>query len=229
MLEAVLAAFGLGIAGIDPLGAVILMTAIAANFSRSRIVLFCITVFLSGVLAGTVISVTGAGFIASIKDLIPVPTSSIWVLVNLTIAAIILVWVVRRKLAENKPKKEKVRKKLGSSFSGVVTTGFLFGAGSVLDPTFVANISLAAQTENLVTIVVMHTVWVIVSQIMLFGLFLAYLNGKHERVIAYSRLQYKKHKVLFQNILYVSVIGAFLFLVLDTLAYALTGNYLINL
>lgn len=229
MLEAVLAAFGLGLAGIDPLGAGLLMTAIAANFTRSRIVLFCATVFLSAVIAGTILSVVGAGFIVSIKDLLPVPTSRVWLVVNLIIAAIILDWIVRRKLAEKKPKKKKLRKKLSSSYYAVIATGILFGAGSVLDPTFLASISLAAQSDGLPTIIVMHTVWIIVSQMMLFALFMAYLNSKHERVIAYGRMQYRKHKALLQNVLYVAAFAAFLFLVSDTISYLLRGEYLINL
>lgn len=229
MLEAVLAALGLGIAGIDPLGAVLLMTAIAANFTRSRIILFSFTVFVSAVIAGTILSVVGAGFIASLKDVFPSATSSAWLIVNLIIASIILVWIIRRKLADNKPKKEKAPKKLSNSYYAVAATGILFGAGSVLDPTFMASISLAAQTDNLVTILVMHTVWIITSQIMLFVLFVAYLNGKHVKVIAYSRLQYAKHKSLLQNILYFAAIAVFVLLVADTISYAATGKYLINL
>lgn len=229
MSEAVLAALGLGIAGVDPLGAVLLMTAIAANFTRSRIIFFSTTVFLSAVVAGTLLSVAGAGFISSIKDLLPVATSSVWLVVNLIIAAIILVWIIKRKLNENKPEKPIARRKLSKSYYAIVITGILFGAGSVLDPTFLASISLAAQTDSLITIIVMHTIWVLVSQIMLFGLFVAYLNGKHEKVIIYSRMQYRKHKALLQNILYIAAIAAFLFLGLDSVNYVVRGEYLINL
>lgn len=229
MLEAILAAFGLGIAGTDPLGAVLLMAAIAANFTRSRIILFTVAVFLSAVIAGTILTVVGARFISSIKDILPVATSSVWVVVNLVIAAVILAWIIRRKLAESKPKKAKLNKKLNNSYYAVAATAILFGAGSVLDPTFLASISLAAQTNNLITTLTMHTVWIITSQIMLFVLFVAYLHGKHERVIAYSRMQYAKHKSLLQNMLYVAAIAMFVILVSDTISYLISGKYLINL
>lgn len=229
MIEAVLAAFGLGIAGIDPLGAVILIAAIAANFTRARIIFFSITVLVSAIITGTILSVVGAGFITSIKDQLPVPTSSVWLAVNLAIAVIILVWVIRRKLSENKQKVEKPRKKTNSSYTAIAATGILFGAGSILDPTFLASISLAAQTNDLITILVMHTVWIITSQIMLFVLFVAYLNGKHEKVIDYFRMQYKKHKNLLINILFVAAIAVFILLVSDTIYYLVYGQYLINL
>lgn len=229
MLETVLAAVGLGIAGIDPLGAILLMSAIAAQFTRTRIILFTVTVFLSTIAAGTILSLLGAGFISSINDFIPVSTSSVWLIINLVIATIILVWLVRRKLTENKPKKEKPSKQLNSSFYAVIATGILFGAGSVFDPTFLAAISLAAQSDDLFTILLMHSIWIIISQIMLFVLFIAYLYGKHEKVIAYGRMQLKKHTVLLQNVLYVTAIAVFILLVSDSLSYALTGKYLINL
>lgn len=229
MLDALLTAVGLGIAGIDPLGALLLMTAIAAKLSRSKLIFFNITVLLSAVIAGTIVSLVGAGFIASIKDVLPVSTSRVWVIVNLIVAAAILIWIVRRKLTKNRPKTQKPRNKLSGSNYTIAATGLLFGAGSVLDPTFLANISLAAQSESLVTIVAMHTIWILVSQIMLFGLFAAYLQGRHESVIGYTRRQYGKHKSLLQNILYLTAIAVCILLVSDSVSYLASGKYLINL
>lgn len=229
MLEALLAAVGLGIAGIDPLGALLLMTAIAAKLSRSKLVIFSATVLLSAVIAGTILSLTGAGLISSIKDVIPVSTSRVWVIVNLIVAAAILLWIIRRKITDKQPNQVKSRSKLSGSNYAITATSILFGASSVLDPTFLANISLAAQSKNLATVVAMHTIWILVSQIMLFGLFAAYLLGKHETVIDYARRQYNKHKSLLQNILYLAAIAILIILVLDSASYLISEKYLINL
>lgn len=229
MIETVVTALGLGLAGIDPVGAVILMTAIAANFSRSKIIIVTLFVFISAVLAGTILSMTGAGIIASVKDLMPVATSSVWLLVNIIVATIILIWVVRRKLTENEPKKVKDRKPLSNSYYTVIVTGILFGAGSIFDPTFLAAISLAAQSADLLSIIIMHSVWIFTSQIMLFVLFIAFLLGKHEKLIAISRKQYQKHKPLLMNLLYLAAIAVFLLLVSDSVSYLVRDEYLINL
>jgi hypothetical protein len=229
MLDALITALGLGIAGIDPLGAVLLMTAIASQFTRSKIIFFNVLVLVSAVLVGTILSVVGASFLSNINDIFPENTSSVWVYVNLLIAAVTTVWLIRRYLNRNKPKNNKSTKKLGSSYYAIAVTAVLFGAGSVFDPTFLAAISLAAQTNNLATIVAMHTIWIITSQIMLFVLFIAYLNGKHEKVITYSREQYTKHKSLLQNVLYVAAIGVIIVLIADSISYLVSGNYLINL
>jgi hypothetical protein len=52
MINAILTAIGLGIAGIDPLGALLLMSAITAGMSSLKIKLFTITVFVSTILTG---------------------------------------------------------------------------------------------------------------------------------------------------------------------------------
>lgn len=229
MLDTFITAFGLGIAGIDPLGAIILMRAIAANFTRAKIVFFNITVLISAILAGTILSVVGSGFITGIKDVLPGNSSSAWVFVNLIIAAITIAWIVRRKKKKDRPNNEKPSKTLGSSYYAIAATGLLFGAGSVFDPTFLATISLAAQTNDLPTILLMHTIWIITSQFMLFVLFIAYLKGKHEKVIDFSRMQYTKHKVVLQDILSIAAIGVVIFLVADSLSFVIRGEYLVNL
>jgi hypothetical protein len=105
--------------------------------------------------------------------------------------------------------------------------GLLFGVGAILDPTFVANISIAAQTENIVTTTIMHSIWTVVSQFMLFVLFIAYLFGKHKALVLKSKSLRDKHKNAFSRTVFGAGVLAVIVFLIDSLSYLISGAYIL--
>jgi hypothetical protein len=229
MINAFLTAIGLGIAGVDPLGALLLMSAITAGMSSLKIKLFTITVFVSTILTGVLLSFLGTGIIERLKGSLPGESSGVWLYVNIAIAVVIIVWLVRKARHKPTPDTKKDRKSLQGNSLTVFTVALLFGVGAIFDPTFLANISFAAQTENAATVIIMHTLWITISQIMLFALFIAYLFGKHEKLVLKSRSLWKRHRKLFSNIIFGAGVLAVILLLADSLNFLLSGNYFFDI
>lgn len=227
-MSELLTILGLAIAGIDPVGAILLAGAISASLAKSKVIGFTLSALLGTVIAGTVFSVIGIRFIDQIKSLFPSLSSGIWVYVNIALALLILVWLYRQlwRKTDTKQKPAKKRKLQGSLFT-VVGLGIVFGASSVLDPTFVAAIGVAAQTENVLVIVGLHTVWITISQFMLFGLLIAYLLGKHHQLLNWSKTFWHKHKPGFIKVVHFAAFAVSLILVIDSITYLTSGSYLL--
>jgi hypothetical protein len=226
MISDLVIAFGLGLAGIDPLGALLLLSAIAAGISGFKIKLFTITVFFSTIITGVLLSLVGVGIIDRIKSGVPNETSVVWVFVNITIALVISIWLVRK--SQHKPTLEtkKQKKTLKGSNTTVFLIALLFGIGAVFDPTFLANISFAAQTSNITSMIAMHTIWIVISQIMFFVLFIAYLLGKQEKLITISKQFLNKHRTSLNTTVFTAGILSVFFLIADSLSYFIFDKYI---
>lgn len=224
MVSLLLATLLLGVAGIDPIGATLLASGIAVGISRAKIIIFVSCVFIFTVLTGVLLSIAGSRIIADISSAIPESNSSFWAFINIIIATIICVWLYR-KLKTSSSKKPK-KKLIGSTWV-IALVGIAFGVSAVLDPTFLAVVSITSQNGNLLTIGAMHMIWVLVSQIMLFSLFFAYLFSKHEVILNKSRHYWKKHSALLNRILFAVAILCVIILFVDTLAFVFNGTYII--
>lgn len=206
------------------MGAILVASAIAAGLSRAKIILFTASVFVFTVLTGVFFSYAGTSFIANIKSSLPSQGSALWAVLNIIIITVICVWLYKKSKPTNNAKPQ--RKLTGSAWA-ILAAGIAFGVSAIFDPTFLAVISLAGQSGNLLTIITMHTVWILVSQIILFGLFVAYMLGKHQVVLQKSKAAWHKHKNMFTRLLYAAAVVSIVILLTDTLAYFITGSYLI--
>lgn len=214
----------LGVAGIDPLGAILVASAIAAGVTRGKIILFTCCVFIFTILIGVFFSYIGTNFVATATSMVPDSNSTFWVYVNVLIMAIICLWLYRKTKAKTV---EKPRKKLTGSMFAIAIVGIAFGAGAVFDPTFLAVISLAGQNGSILTIISMHTIWILISQIMLFSLLIAYLTGKHELVLSKSKAIWIKHKQLLNSFVTGAAILSIVILAIDILAFLVWGDYIL--
>lgn len=226
-MEQLAAAFGLGIAGIDPLGAVLLMTAIAVRASRTKTSLFMLAVFISTVVVGIVVSLLGDGIVRFISDVIPPDTSSIWLCINIGLVILISIWLVHSlRKDHNKKKPRKKSQTLTGTTWQFIAFGALFGISTAIDPTFVANAAIAAQTGSIFAMIGLHTVWLIVSQCMLFVLFVAYLFGVHRPLITWAQRAWKKLHPHTHWLLVSAALLAIIILVIDSIIFLVRGTYL---
>lgn len=228
MLQSIASAFGLGLAGIDPVGALLLLSAIGAKISRSKIAVFAMAVFLSTLFAGIFLSAVGAEVLDELsRSALFSDTSSVWAYVEILLALLIIDWLVRVHYMRNTPKKaKKPTRILHGSYGAFVVAGFVFALTSVIDPTFIAVVALAAK-ESSTTTVMMHSVWILVSQVMFFGLAIAYWRGAHEPLVRWARSRWERHQALLKALLYITAVAAALFFVVDAGWYFITGKYLL--
>lgn len=227
-MSELLTILGLAIAGIDPFIAIILAGAISARLEKSKIISFTIATFFGAVVSGTLFSIIGIKFIDRIKSLFPSFSSSVWLYVNIILAVIILVWLYRQiKLKPSIEQKQQKKRKLQGGLLAVLGVGAVLGASSVLDPTFVAAIGVAAQTENVFAIIGLHTVWITISQFMLFGLLIAYLLGKHNQLLEWLKTFWHKHKSGFMKVVHFTAFAVASLLIADSIVYLITGSYLL--
>lgn len=204
MIELVLRAAGLGVAGIDPLGAILLSAAISAGASRTKIFIFAASVALSTVIAGTVLALSGNAIIDSTDTSTSGDPSGAWAYVEIAVAAVIVIWLLRRWLARDDLSPREPRAKLeGSSFAFAIT-GVVFSVSSVLDPTFLATAAIVGRSSNLATIAFSFAVWLVVSQIMLVALLVAFARGAHERLTATAKGWWGRHRTALRTALAVA-------------------------
>lgn len=222
MLSTLLQSIGLGIAGIDPLGAVLLMTAIQAGIDRSKIIALILSTFLTTVIFGVVIALVGQQVVASI---IPSAESAIWAYLELAVAAVIGYWLFLKWSGPPKAKQEKKQQAIDGDVWAYLLAGAAFSITSVLDPTFLAVAVVVADTKSMWISISAFTLWILISQFMLFGLFVAYLFGIHQRLIDQTQGLWEKYKRLFRQLLHVAAILAILLLVLDASYYFVNGIY----
>ena len=225
MLQPILSAIGFGIASIDPIGAALLLTAIAAKAGRTKVTAFVTSVFFGSVAVGVTLSFVGSEFIERAVTTFQNENSAAWAIVELVIAAIILDWLLRRKLKALRQEREP-KKELAGSVGAYIFAGVSFVVASILDPTFLATLAVASRTGDFFTTVIMFIIWTLIGQVLLFGLFVLYLFGAHKKPIEFFRAFYRKHRRAFN--VFIMTLGALasFFFILDAVYFFVSGSYL---
>ena len=224
MVNELIQAVGLGIAGIDPLGAILLFSAIRTGASRIKIVAFTASTFVTTIVAGVTTTVAGNRIVESVS--VPLELSSesspIWACIEIGVALLIGYWLIR---ARNNHGLEKKHRDLGGPTSAYVLAGVVFSATAVVDPTFLATAVVFADADDAFIIIIAFTVWTLTSQFMLFALFAAYLYGVDQHLVTTTMQLWQRHRRLFRNILYAAGVLAVLLLLADAIYYIINGSY----
>lgn len=181
MGELVLASLGLGLAGIDPAGALIAIAALAAGAKDRAVIAFGLVVLLGTALLGSVLSLVLGTELAQIDWLGLVPAGRAGAVLELVLGVGLLTWAIVRltRRAVSAPKPRRAR----AGTTGLIATGGLFAASAVLDPTFVAVTVLAGRAPSPAAVVVAQLLWVLVSQSPLLFLLVAIAVGGHQRAV----------------------------------------------
>jgi hypothetical protein len=227
MFDYLVRAAGLGVAGIDPFGAMLLFSVIAVGVRRARIVVFVASIFASTVLTGVVLAVAGSSIVRGLASGSLAVPSQIWAYLELALAAVIAVWIVRS-MRERDSDRKRARKQrtLGRSAGGLMLAGVGFGMSAVMDPTFLATAALVGQSDSLGIVVASFAVWTLISQFMLFALLVAYLVGAEKPVVAFAHDQWDRHRALLMGILYATGIVVVIALVVDAVYFLASDRYL---
>ncbi|MEY8462792.1 hypothetical protein [Streptococcus merionis] len=224
MLANLLTVLGLGIAGIDPVGMMILVSFMTVGLSKSRAIIFGLGVFLGTTLLGIALSrVLGSTLVelSSIFDNLP---DTAWVWIGVAIV-IVFSYLAYRRLVTNKDEGEPENTKSNKGMYGAIAF-MVFTA--VTDPTFLAVLALSSRQQNIFWEFIFSAVWTLVSQAPLFILVGTILLNKHEFFINRFNTFYEKNKKNLGNVL----TGIFILIAavfsIDLVLFWLTGSWLIG-
>lgn len=214
----------LGLAGMDPVGALLGTTALAGGSKRALVVAYGLIVILTTIIVGTLLSLTSATFSFSIDWSFTWVPENIWALGQLAAGAVLMVFGWRRWHNRGNKTSEKSGKKFGGALM-LIGTGFLYGVTAPIDPTFIALSVLVGQTEHLLTIVAAHTTWILISQLPLTILTVAIMMNRHHAVMKRIQSMWDRIRPYFSHGMTVLVSGAGAFLILEVGWWMTSGSW----
>lgn len=225
MDQLLLTAFGLGLAGLDPAGALLAVAALAAG-ARDRDVLAYGLIVLGGTaLLGTLLSLTLGARLASVDWAILVPTGRVGAVVELVVGLALLGWAALRlrrgAVAARKPRRTR------TGPGPLALLGMLFLGSAVLDPTFLGLVVVAGRGEPALSVSLAHLTWSLLSQLPLVLLLVAISRGGHQRAVAWFRRTAARATPVLRRVVTVALVTAGLFLVLDAAWLFATGAFLV--
>ena len=225
MLSLLATAFGLGLAGLDPAGALIAVAALAAGTRERAVLAFGAVVVLGTVLLGAAATLTVGGQLADVDWSWLLPAGRGGAVLELAVGAALLVFGVLR--LRRRPVRSPRPRRNSQGTVGLLGVGALFAAGAVLDPTFVALVVLAGRGQDVVAVVLAHLLWVLVSQAPLVVVVVAVARGGHHRAVERFRAWWDRAEPTVRRLVTGAVLLAGAVLVVDAAWWFATGSFLL--
>lgn len=193
-MELLLISIGLGILGIDVVGALIIIAALAQGVSRRVIVLFALIVLVGTAVYGVLLSLLfGEGINAVTELLLKTPVLFVKI-VEFVVVIGLAFWIYKRLSKPKKLRRENKLAKLQKSLSkGLLFVAVLFVFTAILDPSFLALIAASGREGILIDIIVAHIVWSFVGQIPLYALAIAMIFKKEMVITDWFKKVWKVH------------------------------------
>lgn len=227
-MDTLLFAFGLGLAGFDVFGVILVLLLLANKVSRREIVLFAAIVFISMVMAGTIATLLLGDSTELIAQTLKQLPSVVWVVVEMVAGALLISWAIARIYAqpspERKPENSRIIKWLKRS---IILGGVLYAFSSFTDPSLLALIAFTSRGHSLPIIIMTQIIWLLVSQGLFFILALAVACKTHAPLITWFERTRKRHGILIRHLITGIIIICGVMLCADTVTFIVSGNWLL--
>ena len=226
MIELFAIALGLGLAGLDPAGALLAAGALAAGARERDVAAHGLVALLGTVAFGTALSLTVAPRVAEI-DWVALASTPGAALVEGVLGLGLLAWGAARawRPATRAPKPRSPR---GTGPFALLALAVLSALMAVLDPTFVSLAVIAGRGEPVWSVVAAHAVWIIVSQAPLVALLVAMAGGGHGRFVAWFRSWWEKVRPAIGRLVTGAALLVGAFFLLDAGWFLATGEFLVG-
>ena len=224
MIELLLTALGLGLAGLDPSGALFAVGALGAGARERHVVAFGFVTLLGTAAFGTVLSLTVGPRITDLDW--GFLFSSPGALIEAALGLVLVAWGVAhaRRPATRAPKPRSPR---GRGPAVLLAFAVLFALMAVLDPTFDALVVIAGRGEPFWSVAVAHSIWIVVSQAPLVLLLAAMAGGKHERFVARFGSFWERVRPAVGRLVTAAALLVGAFFMLDAGWWFATGEFLV--
>ena len=221
-----LTALALGLAGLDPAGALVVAGALAAGARERNVVLFGLVVLVGTVVLGTTLSLSVGPRVAEVDWSVLAPGDRTVAFVEALLGVGLVCWgVVRaRRPTAHAPKPRSAR---GTSPIALVGAGILFALSAVFDPTFVALTVIAGREGSFWPAVVAQSAWVLVSQGPLVLVLGAMAAGKHKGVVVWFRSLWSRLRPAIGRLATGAVLLVGAFFLLDAGWWFVSGELLV--
>lgn len=224
-MEFILLSIGLGLAGIDPLGALLVASAVAAGMKKRDVVTFGLVVLLGTIIMGVALSLgLGASTAALVERLNYLP-DGVWVVVSMATIALLWGWAIKRVFAK-KPKAKSDKQSKWLKRGAWALAGF-FLVTTLADPSYLALIAAAGHQQSFWLALAGHTIWILVSQFMLFVLVGAVMLGKHKSVLAKMKAFQKRHSQKISWSITGIIFAAGLVFLIDLFSFWVSGKWVL--
>lgn len=182
--------FLLGLAGFDPTGALVIITALTMGINKKQIIKFALTTFIGTILVGLTFSKILSSGIDVISNLLNSIPDVVYMWMEFIIGLILFIWAIERIFLKKKTiKKEEKKESFFIKFlnKGLFVVGLIFAITALTDPSFLALITISSHNDNLVLVTLANAIWILISQLPIFVLTIAIIFNKHEKVINYFK------------------------------------------
>lgn len=217
------ATIGFGVAGLDPVGALIVAAAISKGTSRVSVLAFTLSSMLVTVVVGVILGESVSRLIAIAVSYISIPDGVRWWL-QLAIAIAFIWWAVLRLRSRNAPDKP-ARKSRGSSISAMLLAGALWGVAALSDPTFYGVAALSIKTPGIVLPCLLVAVWFVVSQLPLMAVTVAFTVSADGASVQKLIARTQKFSRSLTPVLTVMILLVALALLVSCAIFLATGQY----
>ncbi|WP_057491750.1 hypothetical protein [Streptococcus orisasini] len=219
---------GLGFAGIDPVGMLLLLGGLAKGFDKKKALIFTLGVFLGTSLLGTVLSAIFGNRLSYVienllSSLFKLP-DSLWVVIYIFTIFFLVILGLKRLRAIEKTAQDKAAKGGEKGLWGMID---IMIVTALIDPTFIAVLALSGR-QHLILAFMSNLIWVVLSQLPLFLLTLTILTNKHLAFTKWFNKLVAKHRQPVRNMVTGLVFLATFVLCSDLITYLITGTWLIN-
>lgn len=225
MIELLGAAVGLGIVGLDPIGALVAIGALAGGTRDRVVVAFGVTVVSVTAAFGAALSLIVGTRLAEINWRVLDTGHGFWAAAEAAVGTLLLIWAARRL---RRPQTQPAEPRANRGRLALIGTGVLFGIGAILDPTFVALVVLAGRQGSLIEASLAHLIWILVSQAPLVAIVGAVLTGNHAAMVNWFSAQRQRRSRTFSRIGIGLACVAGLVLLVDAGWWLVTGGFLIE-
>ena len=224
-------AFGLGVAGFDVFGAVLVVLLVASKLPKQRIAAFALIVLVGTVTAGVAASLLLGGSAELFAQALHRVPACIWVGAEGAASVGLLGWAAARLhrhiKSDKEPKDTQDSRVLQWLRRSIVLGGIIYAASAFTDPSFLAMIAIASREQSLFVVIMAHVVWLLVSQGLFFGLVIAIMCDRHQPLIAWFERVRSQYSTLIRSSITVVIILCGLILLADMATFLLSGHWLL--
>lgn len=234
-MKLILSTILLGFGGFDPMGAIVIMAAMAHGIKKKQVYLFSLMALLSTIIFGLIFSFgasIGLNYFTSILNHIP---DIDYVLIGFLISIVCIAWFIRSTFM--KDNKEKIDDKKESKFvqfakRSMPLAGFIFGFWAMSDPTFWAVVAISAKKGNISLTILCLTIWMLLGQFPLYTLIVSLMFNVYEKVIKrvseYLDKNNRRKKLSNATRIIISlfILGIGIYFLVNSLVFLLKGVWL---